>query len=220
MNQQANRGFTLIELTLSMTFVSTLLLSIALLTMQISSIYNRGITMRDVNQAGQVISSDLQRTLNQSAQSEVKSIIRDTGGRLCVGNTVYAWNYAKDLNNNNPKFNVFADGHDGKIRLVKFESGSKSYCEQKGDNTYESIPNDVSDLLTNGGRELSIQSFTMSNPVLIDGGQALYNIRIKLGTNESIIKDTGCKEPDSSVDSEYCAVNEFNIMARSGNIDQ
>lgn len=65
---RSNKGFTIIELMLSMTFVSVLMIAIALLTIQISNTYTRGITMRQVNTAGQELANDLQRSV-QAAQA-------------------------------------------------------------------------------------------------------------------------------------------------------
>lgn len=57
MTQVKSRGFTIIELMLSMTFLAMLMLVIALTTIQISNIYNKGVTLREVNQAGRSVSA-------------------------------------------------------------------------------------------------------------------------------------------------------------------
>jgi hypothetical protein len=69
MSSRQSKGFTLVELMLSMAFVSLLLLAIALLVIQISNMYNKGLTLRAVNESGQLIASDLQETLNTSVPS-------------------------------------------------------------------------------------------------------------------------------------------------------
>jgi type II secretory pathway component PulJ len=53
------RGFTLIELMLSMSFVSILLISIAMLSIQLSNQYSRGLTLKEVTQAGTEASNDI-----------------------------------------------------------------------------------------------------------------------------------------------------------------
>src|SRR6476659_3635649 len=106
-------GFTLVELSLSMTFVAVLLLAIALLTMQITGIYRKGLTLRAVNQAGQLVSTDMERTLNVSVPQSVTEVDNAKGGRLCAGTTIYAWNYGKSIlnyaasGNNSDLFNLF-----------------------------------------------------------------------------------------------------------------
>lgn len=116
-----NKGFTLIELLLSMTFVSILLIAVALLTIQLSNIYTRGITMRQVNTAGQELANEFQRSI-QAAQivdadedfvvfmqsGETNRVRRGStayaaavnatasqriiGGRLCLQDKSYIWN--------------------------------------------------------------------------------------------------------------------------------
>ncbi len=110
MNRQVNtrvtQGFTLIELMLAMTFVSVLLVAIAMTVIQMANIYNRGMTVKELNQASREVTDDLRRT---TASSEVFAanvdgsdtadffIIRTgstaIGGRLCMGSESYIWNY-------------------------------------------------------------------------------------------------------------------------------
>ncbi|MEO7904731.1 MAG: hypothetical protein ABIR91_02990, partial [Candidatus Saccharimonadales bacterium] len=94
MNHSTNKGFTIIELMLAMSFVAFLMLAIAMTTIQISNIYTRGITLREVNQAGRVVIDDLQRTVGSSARFDVatKYNTQANGGRLCLGSFTYVWN--------------------------------------------------------------------------------------------------------------------------------
>src|SRR5680860_795921 len=94
------RGFTLIELMLAMAFVSTLLLAIAMIIVQIGSIYNKGITYTDVNSAGSSIASELQRSINESTPFNIDPakgtslyVDKTWGGRLCTNRYSYIWNY-------------------------------------------------------------------------------------------------------------------------------
>lgn len=92
-----SKGFTLIELMLAMTFVAALLIAIALTVIQISNIYNKGLTMKEVNQVGRSISDDLVRSISQSQSFAVPSdsyVTKDWGGRLCTGKFSYMelWN--------------------------------------------------------------------------------------------------------------------------------
>lgn len=213
-----NKGFTLVELTLSMAFIGILLLSIAFLTLQISGIYNKGITLRDVNQVGQTVTSDIQRALNASSQQAVLYKTATNGGRLCIGTMVYAWNYGKDLGTNNSTFNVFADGHKADIRLVKFQSNGDEYCVDKPGLGYLGLPNALNELLSSGGRDLAVQQFTIDDPTVLDGEQTIYSLHLTLGTNTTeVINGDGCEQPKSAVDDQYCAVNQFNFIARAGN---
>ena len=57
MNQKANRsaGFTIVELMLAMAFLAVLLVVITMTVIQISNVYNKGLTLRAVDQAGRTL---------------------------------------------------------------------------------------------------------------------------------------------------------------------
>ena len=58
-NRHVQRGFTIIELMLAMTFVSFLLMAIAMVTVQVGKTYNRGLTLKTVNQSGRDITDSI-----------------------------------------------------------------------------------------------------------------------------------------------------------------
>src|SRR5687768_8731757 len=111
MNHVNAKGFTLIELMLAMTFISVLLVAIAMTTIQISNIYTKGITLREVDQAGRTLSNELQRNISASVPFDVtpkkddspatedsKYVVRnEDGGRLCLGKYSYLWNFGKAI---------------------------------------------------------------------------------------------------------------------------
>lgn len=227
---QFKRGFTLIELMLAMTFVSILLVAIAMLTIQISNIYTKGITLRQVNEAGLQVSSDLQRSIQSSNAFDVPTIgsndsyVRQpTGGRLCLGNYSYAWNYGEFIAqgdesklSNRFSFESGASVRGTTIRLVKIADASKSLCVRDGD-SYPDIPGDerTADLLVAGDRDLALQKFVLGG----SEQKGLYDISLQIGTNnrEALTEDN-CKPPAQSVGLEdYCAVNIFDIVARTAN---
>jgi type II secretory pathway pseudopilin PulG len=227
MSSRQSKGFTLVELMLSMAFVSLLLLAIALLVIQISNMYNKGLTLRAVNESGQLIASDLQETLNTSVPSAAPLsphyVSSSGGGRLCVGTTVYAWNYDSSIKNPiaNPPFNKYQDSSYD-IRFVRFSSGGTDYCSLSigpGPATYPSIPNSATSLITAGDSNLALHSFSFtSNQLAIDARQYIYEMNMTIGTSQTGIISAGeCTVPQGIVDDTYCAVNDFTFMARSGN---
>lgn len=231
MSQFRNRrGFTLIELMLAMTFVSILLIAIAMLTIQISKIYTKGITLRQVNEVGLQVSSDLQRSIQSSNAFEVPTVgsndsyVRQgTGGRLCLGNYSYAWNYgefiAKHEDDGLHLDNVFSFGSglsDTTIRLVKVADASKLLCSSvEGD--YPGIPGGdrTAELLAAGDRDLALQKFVLSG----SEQKGLYDISLQIGTNErAALDEDNCKPPAEAAGlQDYCAVNKFDIVARTAN---
>lgn len=227
----SSRGFTLIELMLSMTFISVLLLAIAMTVIQISHTYNRGITLKDVNQSGRAIVSELQRGISESAPFSIESgpgsrfVNQAGGGRLCVGRYSYIWNYGSTLNkSDSADENKYSSTTSGlpDIRFVKvFDSGS-SYCltPKKAIN-----PNDSTELLISSDHNLALHRFNIASaPTAVDNKtkQRLYSISFYLGTNETeaLVNDaTSCKAPgEPGADIAYCSVQEFNITVRAGNL--
>jgi hypothetical protein len=176
-----------------------------------------------VNETGQQVVSDMQQTLN-SATVEQAAYLEDaaphTGGRLCANNTVYAWNYRANLTNN--PYNVFDTATSREIRLVKFQ-GTIEYCQQPLNTAKLAIPTTATDLIKPGDSNLAVQSFSINmnagkpgQPVTGDDTQRIYQISVVIGS-DGVINASDCEVPKSTVDDEYCAVNQFTFTARAGN---
>jgi prepilin-type N-terminal cleavage/methylation domain-containing protein len=228
-------GFTLIELMLAMTFISVLLVAIAMTTIQISNIYNKGITLREVNQAGRAVSSELQRSIASSVPFDVtpksdnspgtensKYVVRDGGGRLCLGNYSYAWNYGKTLVGGAGApavYNKYDDTGNTPVRFAKIEDAGGALCAD----VTTAVPKAKStELLSTGDRDLVLHSFAVTETSSDAGtNQALYAITMVVGTNDRqqlTTDDTSCKPPSAGVgDENYCSVNQWDIIARAGN---
>lgn len=227
MNLPSNRqnGFTIIELMLAMGFISLLMLAIAMLTIHISTIYNQGITLREVNQAGIAVSEDLQRTISSAspfivdeADESSRYINKPSGGRLCVGNHSYVWNYLGEVEDTPPTpLNKYSAGNTP-ISLVKVIDPDRSLCQDLTENINQA---DASELLFSGDRNLVLYEFSVKSPsVTVSSSQALYAVDFKLGTSGTEIVNAvnkECKPPSESDQSrEYCAINKFSIIVRAG----
>jgi len=230
----SSRGFTLIELVLAMGFVSVLLLAIAMTVIQIGGIYNKGLTLKEVNQAGRSLTVELKRSITQSSPFDVslgsnsRYIVQDWGGRLCIGMYSYVWNYGAAIAKaDTTKLNVYATNSSETIRLAKVIDPSASYCIVPSKKV---IFEDAVELLNVGEHNLAIHSFTIASSDLTSDsktGQKLYNIEFEIGTNNqsALANDaTGaiiCKAPGTAgSDSAYCSVIQFNIVALAGNYVQ
>lgn len=228
------QGFTLIELMLAMTFISILLIAIAVTIIQISNIYNHGITLKEVSQVGRTLSADLQRSIRDSSQFDIKSTSSyvqqgDWGGRLCLGNYSYIWNYGKALNENDPtgsSLNVYSSDQATAIRFVKVVDPGASYCR---DSSKKIDFSGAIDLVNVGDHNLALHSFSItSGDKAVDGktGQRLYSIRFEIGTNDTaaiafVDGRWTCKSPgEVGSDPSYCSVQEFSIVARAGNVGE
>ncbi len=246
-HSRGSKGFTLVELMLSMAFVAMLLVAIALLTIYISNLYTRGITLRQVNEAGSAISTDVSRTI-QSASAFDPTVGSDSfvvqkdggsvepaGGRLCLGQYSYAWNYGKFINKHAAAViglpNYYIQEPDTTpigppIRLVKVVDTDKSLCKPNNPllvalgqpASYDGINNDdktTVELLSSGDRDLALHELRLNG----SKDKQLYSVTLVIGTNDTAALDTTntCLPPkDEKSNENYCAVNEFDIVARTG----
>lgn len=237
MNHADNKkqGFTLIELMLAMTFLSILLIAIALTILQVVNIYNHGITIKEVNQSGQTLSSDMEQSINSSSPFAIsgagsKYISQPYGGRLCLGNYSYIWNYGTVLQpgiSPVPTRNMYTGESamlttdSNPIKFVKVVDGGGAYCSSP--NSKIDPANSV-ELLNVSDHDLAIHSLTVtSEQSAVDSktGERLYNITFVVGTNDSqaLTSDgSACKPPSvSGSDVAFCSVQQFNVVASAGN---
>jgi type II secretory pathway pseudopilin PulG len=231
MSRVKTNGFTLVELMLAMSFISLLLLAIAMTTIQVSNIYTKGITLREVNQAGRAVSDELQRSIASSAPFEVDTTLPNTkyisqtgGGRLCTGRYTYAWNFGSALKGGTGApliMNKYTAGDTTQIRFVKVSDSASDLCPSSGP-----LPaidrSKATEMLTGGDRDLAMHKFTITKGAEdLTLGQTIYAISMVIGTNdraELVTGDTSCKPPAQGQGNEnYCSVNQFDIIARAGN---
>lgn len=229
MSHVKNRGFTLVELMLAMTFISILLLAIALTILQISQIYNKGLTTKEVNVAARIISDNLSRDV---ASSEAFSLDSSSyrafsdGGRLCLGKYSYVWNYGKAINAESKEatYSTYTTDHDdlGEIRLVRVPDVGGVYCAGDADNPID--PADSVELIGETDHNIAIHAFsiTSSDDAHDEAtGERLYVVSFVVGTNDTAaLTDDGtqCRPPsDANSDLTYCAVSQFTIVLRAQN---
>ena len=66
MKNISKKGFTLVELSLAITFISVLLLTIGFLTIHITSIYQKGLAMKAVNATAKELIDDISRSISSA----------------------------------------------------------------------------------------------------------------------------------------------------------
>ncbi len=244
-NQASSQsGFTLIELSLAMSFIAVLLLTIAMTIIQMGTIYNRGMALKEVNQSARDISDDFRRTFAASEAFAASAdgtdtadtiIIKDgafiVGGRACLGSYTYIWNTAKARELSHSKLARYETpvGSAGSaVSFVKVADKAKEYCEKSGSSlTKVNIPFDEiaasTELLKIGDRNLGVQALSIaSTPSAYDPltGKRIYTINYVLGTGEtSAMNDTqtACLPPgDPKANLTYCNVQLFTIALTAG----
>jgi len=236
-------GFTIIELTLAMAFVSVLLIVIALTVIQIINIYNKGMTLKAVDQSGRAISTDIRRTLSESQPFTVDNAhfcLKDVstsgcntpptnakGGRLCTGAYSYIWNYA--FNRGGPIGdkdvpNTYSSSS-SRIRFVRVRDVSAKYCASPA-SLVDTNDHPVELLSGDANSGIALQDLTITK-VADDSsvGETLYLFKMVIGTDESEAVDTTtttataqCKSPSGGGGLQnFCAINRFDFTALAGN---
>jgi Tfp pilus assembly protein FimT len=241
MNRAAKTGgFTLIELMLAMAFISVLLLAIAMTIIQVGVIYNKGMTLKEVNQSARSIDAELRRSVASSEAFDLttKFVTNSAGGRLCLGQYSYVWNYAKALLNNDAnvtRYEVAAlNTASSPVRFLKVPDPAGIYCAKNVAtggfvNTTirtadaNTVTNKTTELLKAGDRTLSLHQFTVSSgPNAKDSatGQQLYTITFTIGTGDitALTSDqSSCLPPGTpNSDFSYCTVQQFSLVVRAG----
>lgn len=224
---KSKKAFTLIELSISLVFISFLLLAITYTTIQIGNTYNYGISTKAVGQAGRAIISDMQQeirsikpfdpTLNRSDFIEFIGSPGVTGGRLCIGTYSYIWNTASAIKNNSFGANVYTDSS-STIRFVKVQDTNKAYC---ADQTIKIDKSKSKELLATGDKNLAIYDLNITSPDTsndVISGSRLYYFEIYLGTENSdlVNLDNTGKYKCSDTNVTYCVVELFSISVLSG----
>jgi len=235
------QGFTLIELSLAMTFVSILLISIAMLSIQLTNQYSRGMTLKEVAQAGTEVSNDIKRTMVQSQLSGAgvrTKAISGGGTVLCTNSYSYIANNPANLEADNG--NVIRVGGSGSpvaVRLAKVRDSNGTLCSTPSqlDTTKTYVTTDFTELLAGGSRKLVVREMTaVPSGLSLDGngvpngglfyqeyqkGRAIYTVRLTIGTGveSELASNTSCRAPkDLQSNLEFCAIDTFEFTTRVG----
>ena len=205
------QGFTLIELMLSMTFVAILLLTIAMSVIQMGTIYNRGMAIKEVNQSARDVADDLRRSVQGAGVFAINTNDTDTtdylqltktvngsvvpvSGRLCLGNYSYVWNTATGIETNfvdRARYLTSAGIAGDTVNFVKVADTGKKYCAKDVSGTllnknilYADIEN-ATELIKPGDHIIHLLSFkvtTTDSAYDSTSGQRLYQVLYSLGT--------------------------------------
>lgn len=232
----SRRGFTVVEITLVMAFVSLLILAVLYVSIYAGKMYAKGLTLKNLNQTGRSVTDALRRDYMGANPSTVQLVTTGTApnttGRLCLGTVSYVWNSAALLNvtDSTPKVVVGVD--EDPARLVRVQDSGFTYCTPDGTGAYPmkvEATTAYSELLTDGDADFAVYKIA-SEPYFdnVSAGsalsQGLFRVQLTLGTNEDettlvdlATGDISCKAPiDNSANFDYCSVRDFDIIVSSG----
>lgn len=207
---KTERGFTIMELTLALSFIAFLLIFIVLATMQTTKLYNKGLTLKSINQASRTIVEQMSRDITASAAPRIYTDSVKNSGILCTDSAVYLWNTIYSNPNPASKGNIYnAPNAAQPLYLVRTADLTK--CSPSGGNTtvtYPSAASTTSELLNS---QTGITSLTLT-PIVT----GVYQLDISLGTTDL----NGYETPgvcDSGRIGEFCVSAKFSriIYARA-----
>ena len=234
-------GFTLVELMLAMAFVSVLLLAIATIAIQAGKLYNRGLTLKSINQSGREISDSLRRDFLQanagkisgnanSAVVMVQAGGADRSGRLCLGDYSYVWNVPKvvsgEVKSGAGIITEVGGPHSGRpINFARVIDPDGMLC-QKNETTGAYMSTVATDKVTHllkpaGSNDvvLAIHQMKAARVAGDSGADSLYRLEFVLGTSQLEAVNTAngtCKPPaDNSENLDFCAINSFEMIVRT-----
>ena len=115
--KEHKKGFTIIEITLAMTFLAILMVSIATLIMRVTNIYQKGLAMRAINATGTEIIEDITRTVGAASYLvDIHSQDAELGGN---GGMQYD-NTNKLVEKYYYDYTVYNENHNGKNFNVQY----------------------------------------------------------------------------------------------------
>ncbi len=191
-SNERESGFTLIELSLAMTFLAFIVLFVVTMIMQMINVYNKSIALSQMNQTGRQIMSDL----NNGAR--FSSSIVNNSGRMCVGGTTYIWNIGTATTNK------FTDAGAPALRLVRVRDVTGLYCSSPS-----KMPtlNDANTTVI-VGQNILVQAFDITS----SSDSKLLRANVVLSTG-------GANAPEGSVaagltcrNNDFCAFATYNFV--------
>lgn len=234
-------GFTLVELSFAIVFISVLLMTIAIVTSRIISVYQKGNTVKEINEVGRELIDDFSGSI-ADASSLNKNNLADifitfthkdsrtnsevqSGGVFCTGKYSFIWNTGYSLSLGESDSNRISYNGDSQIHLIKVEDTSRSACASaKKDGRRISSSSSEEELLKDS--RLALYNFhvylTQDNTTFYSFYSSSFILASSLDTkNIDVVSGNNfCKNnagSSSSLDTDfnYCALNKFNFAVRA-----
>lgn len=227
------RGFTLVELNLSVAFVAILILGIAMTTVQVTRMYQKGVTVKTVNQVGRDVSEQLRRDFAAASPGAV-NLEHVAAGRVCLGSVSYLYNNAVSLNDDGASTIKGADGIESLV-LVRVEDPSGTYCQRESPGgpgapfvkSHLEADDEATELLEADVVPMAVHEFEAETYLSSESNgisQSVYRLAVTLGTNQVDTVDnttTTCLPPtESSANFDNCFVSKFETVVRAGEISR
>lgn len=201
MYRNTKSGFTIVELLFAMSFLSVMLIIAMVASLNIMRTYSKGLALKQVNQSGRAIGTELQRSL-KAAQPPLST---DTveGGRLCLGTYSYVWSVGGQQ--------PYTYDNGKNVGFAKVSDSTRSMC----DAGRPTVPRDRSVELLSGEEtsgSIAVQNASLSAPQS-ENGYYLYTFTFTLGTNDPTLLNDDRNACRVEGEQHFCALNRFVITA-------
>jgi type II secretory pathway pseudopilin PulG len=215
------RGFTLVELNIAVIFVSLLLIATVATSIYIGRIYQKGVTLKNVNQTGRQLIDQFRR--DAIAAPTDKVTVRYVPAapsptdnvRICFGTVSYVFNLAKTLQSPGAGVSVIKYSSSGNPPVIAARvSDNGALCDAA---TTTVDPAKATELLPTDSIPMAVHAVSFTQRTQFDE-QAIWELKMTLGTNEknTIDSNTTCKPPQSNqTNFDLCSVREFTTMIRT-----
>lgn len=183
-----------------MAFLAFILLFLVTATFQIMRIYNKGLTVKQMNQSGRTITEDIARTARVATTGSV-FIDKVPQQRLCVGGMSYVWNNPHDTNDG---VNRYDDNTP--VDIVRITDPSAEYCKHPTKQVKKGDVNTA--VLSSGGARIANMTAKRSADL------KLLNLNFTVTTTGSntpklVEGALQCESGGSALFGSFCALAEF-----------
>lgn len=196
-------GFTLIELMIALAFVAFILIFATTAVVQVMQTYNKGLAVKQINQAGRTTLEDMARFIRVADPSAVNTAAL-SNRRVCLGGVSYVWNL---YNTPGASANRYDDG--SALTLTRVNDAANAMCTSSG-GSYPSVPKaQATDILSSN---VWVMALTVSQPTV---SAPLVDITVRLAVaNDPAITAGQCATGGSV--GQFCATSDFSTTVMSG----
>lgn len=187
---------------------------------RIGDMYNKGITMKSVNQSGRAVMEDMRRTIAASQPFELDAgHFKKQDGRLCTGSYSYVWNDG-DAGGITNKYSDPTHKDATPIGLVRVRDIGAQLCANILSGGSDINYTNATELLSDNRLKLEVFDIQRLASGAITGS-TLYSMSAVISdANDGAVSlnslDTSCKPPnDAESNINFCAVNRFDFTALS-----
>jgi hypothetical protein len=210
------QGFTVIELILSLAFLSVMLLFVVTTTVQVMRSYNKGLTIKQMNQTGRSVTEDMARTARLAWAESVYDMADQ--GRLCVGGVSYVWNEPEVDGDSPITSNRFTDG--SQLDIVRIDDQTQQYCKNPGLNIPLPAADERVSVISNGAvRILGMEAAQSDDKRLLSLAFSVSSVGVdkpkKVGSSYQ------CPTDSAALFGSFCALADFDttVYLRNKNGD-